>query len=96
MKGFAAVGILLGGAVGVGFTVGAVPGGLLGAAEALAPPFLYNNPGGPGGQLVGLWGSSLCWTTWGTFFGHNGSLFWSGIDDGGEAPPPGTQLIQIS
>ena len=38
--GFAAVGILLGGAVGVGFTVGAVPEGLLGGAAALAPPFL--------------------------------------------------------
>ena len=37
VKGFAAVGILLGGAVGVGFTVGAVPGGLLGAGSLGSP-----------------------------------------------------------
>ena len=29
-------------------------------------------------------GSALCRTTWETFFGHNRSLFGSGIDDGGE------------
>ena len=48
------------------------------------PKVVTNDSGGPGGELVGLWGSALCWTTGETFFGHNGSLFWSGIDDGGE------------
>ena len=59
-------------------------GRVLAAGVPWGPKVVTNDSGGPGGQLVGLWGSALCWTTWETFFGHNGSLFGSVIDGGGE------------
>ena len=50
-------------------------GRVLAAVVPWGPKVVPNDSGGPGGMLVGLWGSALCWTPWETFFGHNGSLF---------------------